>query len=64
MCCGKTIKAKENKVEPLSVEEQIYKHTTYIGDILDFEIYGIDRKNVTSITKIGENEYFVISINQ
>jgi hypothetical protein len=44
--------------------QQVYVHTTYQGDIFDFEPLGIRRENVVKITKLIDGRYVAISIAQ
>jgi hypothetical protein len=41
--------------------QQVYVHTTYEGEIFDFEPLGIKRENIIKIIKMEEGKYLAIS---
>lgn len=42
--------------------QQVYVHTTYEGDIFDFEPLGISRENVIKIVRLIDGKYVATSI--
>ena len=54
----------EKVAEATGEQQQVYVHTTYQGDIFDFEPLGIKRENVIKIVKLVDGKYFAISIKE
>ena len=70
MACGNCDKKKDQGyVEQMATRfaeatgnpQQVFIHTTYQGDIFDFEPLGIQREKVIKIIRIEEGKYTVIS---
>lgn len=44
---------------PTAVNSKHLTEFRWVGDILDFQLYNINKTKIISITKLGENQYLL-----